>query len=93
MNRHPVDALADVRAQIKALTELEASLKTQVSALMGQTDCVEGDQYVATLAVSERKGGICEKALKLAGIDPDRFRKDAVTVFSLKLGLRVAQAA
>lgn len=90
---HPVDALADIRAQIKALTEIETALKTEVSALMGQGDYVEGDVYVATQSVSERKGAICEKSLKLAGIDADRFRKDATTVFSLKLGLRVAQAA
>lgn len=92
-NRHPVDQLAEVRAQIKVLTELEASLKDAVSTLMGAGDFVEGDEYVAMQSISERKGSIDDKAMKLAGINADDFRKAPVTVYSLKTSPKTAQKA
>jgi len=47
-NRHPVDELADVRAQIKVLQEHEARLRAVV--LRG--DCaLAGDDYVANIKI------------------------------------------
>lgn len=92
-NRHPVDALADVRAQIKVLAEQETALKEIVSKMMGSNDAIEGEDFIATQSVSERKGGIDEKALKAAGINVDDYRKANVSVYTLKVCVRTARAA
>lgn len=84
-NRHPVDRLAEVRQQIKALQETESLLKDEVSSLMGDENILEGDDYVATQAVSTRKGGLDDKALRRDGIDPDKYRKADVLVYSVRV--------
>lgn len=89
---HPVDQLFAVRAQIKALQELEAGLKADVSALCGDVDYALGDEYVATQSLTSRKGGIDEKALKAAGVDVDAYRKADVAVYTLKVTLNTAPA-
>ena len=90
---HPVDQLYAIRFQIKALQELEAGLKADVSALCGDVDYALGDEYVATQSLTSRKGGIDEKALKAAGIDPEAYRKADVAVYTLKVALNTALLA
>lgn len=93
VNRHPVDRLADVGAQIKTLEDLEKSLKDEVSRLMGQADSLGGDEFIARQTVSTRKGGIDDKAAKVAGVDLDQFRKADVTVYTLRVERRAVEAA
>lgn len=92
-NRHIVDQLADVRAEKKRLEEREAELRAAISAAMGENDSLGGDEYIAMQKVSERRGALDEKKLAAAGIDPDKFRKSAVTVYSLVVERRVMEAA
>lgn len=92
-NRHPVDQLADVRAEMKALKEREDELRALVSKAMGNADSLGGDQFIALQKVSERKGAIDAAALKKAGIDPDAFRKPDTTVYSIVIEPRVMEAA
>jgi hypothetical protein len=51
-NRHPVDELADVRAEIRRLTEREQELRTYV--LEHPHDRL-GQEHVATLGEQQRK--------------------------------------
>jgi cell division protein FtsB len=46
-NRHPVDRLADVRAEIKKLQDEETDLKEQIGKLMGSADSLGGDEFIA----------------------------------------------
>lgn len=82
-NRHIVDQLADVRAEMKTLKAREDELKDAVSKAMGNADSLGGDQFIALQKVSERKGSIDQKAMEAAGVDPERFRKPAVTVYQI----------
>jgi len=52
-NRHPVDELADVRAQIKTLQAREAELRAMV--LNGECE-LAGDDYVAVVQTRPRNG-------------------------------------
>lgn len=92
-NRHPVDQLADVRAQIKALQELEAVLKARVSADMGTADSLGGDEFIALQTLTTRKGAIDEKKALKAGVDLDDFRKPETVVHSLRIERREQEAA
>jgi hypothetical protein len=92
-NRHPVDQLADVRAEIKRLGDVEADLKAQISTEMGSNDSLGGDQYIAFQQLRERKGGIDEAALKSVGINVDTFRKPATTYIVLSVEPRAAEVA
>lgn len=92
-NRHIVDQLADVRAQKKELEAREDELKVAISAAMGSADSLGGDQFIALQKVSERKGAIDTKAMERAGIDPDAYRKPAVTVYQIVVEPRVMEAA
>lgn len=92
-NTHPVDQLVALRAQIKALQEHEALLKTEISRVIGDGSCLVGDEWIAEQSVTTRKGGIDEKALKAAGIDVDAFRKDDTTVYTLRTVLRATRLA
>lgn len=47
-NRHPVDALAEIRAELKTLTKREEALRAEV--LTGQCS-PEGEEHVATIRV------------------------------------------
>ena len=93
MNRHIVDQLADVRAQIKELEARETDLKTQISAAMGGSNSLGGDEFLALQKLSTRKGGIDDKAMIAAGIDVAKYRKPDVTVFSLTIERREVEAA
>ena len=67
-NRHPVDELSDVRAQLRALKDREDELRAH---LLTCSDRV-GDEYVATVA--ERQGlrldrGKLEKRFGKAAVD------------------------
>lgn len=90
-NRHVVDQLADVRAQVKALEAKETALKAEISKRMGGRDSLGGDEWIALQTLSTRKGSIDADAAKRAGVDLDRFRKADVTVFSLRLERRVME--
>lgn len=92
-NRHIVDQLADVRAQIKDLEGREADLKKQISAKMGAADSLGGDEFIALQTLSTRKGGLDDKAMLAAGIDVDRYRRPDITVFSLRVERRASEAA
>lgn len=92
-NRHIVDQLADVRAEMKALKAREDELKDAISAAMGSADSLGGDQFIALQKMTTRKGAIDDKALNADGIDPDKYRKPEVTVFSIVVEPRVMEAA
>lgn len=92
-NRHIVDQLADVRAEIKELKECEDDLKKQIGDAMGKKDSLGGDQHIALQKVSTRKGSIDQAAMKAAGIDPERFRKPETTVYQIVVEPRVMEAA
>lgn len=92
-NRHIVDQLADVRAQMKALKSREDALKAQVSKEMGDADSLGGDQFIARQTLSERAGAVDTSKMKKAGIDVDAYRKASVTVMTIRVEERVAEAA
>lgn len=58
-NRHPVDELADIRTQIKALETRESVLKEAIIHLLsdppfpGDTQRIDGDEYVASVSLIE----------------------------------------
>jgi hypothetical protein len=93
MNRHMVDQLADTRAQIKALEATEAKLKSEISAQMGSADSLGGDEFIARQTLTERKGGMDEKALIAAGVDVEKFRKPASAVMTLRIEARAQELA
>lgn len=92
-NAHPVDQLVAIRAQIKALQELEATVKTEVSRLIGGAEVLAGDEWAAIQSLSTRKGGLDEKALKAAGIDTEAYRKDDIAVLTIRTVLKASLAA
>lgn len=94
-NRHIVDQLADVRAKIKALQEHEKDLKEEVGRQMGAADSLGGDEFIASQAISERKGSIDEAkvARKLGVENLDAFRKAPSTVVTIRVESRASEAA
>jgi hypothetical protein len=92
-NAHPVDQLAQVRADIAALKTREDELRGEVSRLIGDGSLVEGDLFVAKQDLTTRKGGLDEKALRAAGIDTDLYRKPDAVVITIRTTLRTAMAA
>lgn len=92
-NRHIVDQLADIRAEIKALQETEKVLKAAISKKMGDSDTLGGDQFIAIQTLTERAGSIDAKAMKKAGIDVARFRKEPTVVQTIRVEPRVAEVA
>lgn len=91
MNRHIVDQLADVRAEIKVLETRETDLKAKISAAMGGSNSLGGDEFIALQKLSTRKGGIDDKAMKAAGIDVDKYRKPDIP--ALLAALEASEAA
>ena len=91
MNRHPVDRLADVRAQIKALQEEEADLKAKISVEMADADSLGGDEFIAVQTLQDRKGGLDEKriaeTLGVKSLDP--YRKPSTVAHVLRIERRV----
>ncbi|HEU5019662.1 MAG TPA: hypothetical protein VFT69_17015 [Pseudolabrys sp.] len=92
-NRHPVDRLADVRAEIKRLQEQESDLKALISTEMGSRDSLGGDEFIAFQSLQERRGAIDEASLKAAGINPDKHRKPKITSVVLRVERRAAEVA
>lgn len=82
-NRHIVDELAEVRAQIKALADRETALKAEISAAMGTGDLLIGDDYAAVQKITSRKGAVDTAAMAKAGIDVEAYRRADVTVLSI----------
>jgi hypothetical protein len=93
INRHPVDRLADVRAEIKALEDVEADLKAEIGKLMGTSDALGGDEFIAYQRLEARRGSLDAKKIEAAGLDPDRFRKASTTAVVLRVERRVSEAA
>jgi len=92
-NAHPVDQLAQIRADIAALKTREDELRGEVSRLIGNGNIIEGDLFVAKQDMTTRKGSLDEKALRAAGIDTDAFRKPEAVVITIRTTLRTALAA
>ena len=90
-NRHPVDRLADVRAEIKRLQDEEADLKALISTEMGSSDSLGGAEFIAFQTIQNRKGGIDEARLKSAGVDVDLYRKPGSTAHVLRVERRMAE--
>lgn len=90
-NRHPVDQLAEIREQIKALKAREDELRNKVSAMMGAADSLGGDEFIARQSVTIRKGAIDEAAMRASGIDPDDWRKPEVTVYAIRVERRATE--
>ena len=79
-NRHPVDELADIRAELKRLEAREAELKAVV---MAEGCNLEGDEFEATVtrASAERVDTTAvRKHLGEDGIKPFLKRSETVTV-------------
>jgi hypothetical protein len=91
-NAHPVDQLADLRAQIAALKEREDALRGEISRMIGDGNSVEGDMFVAKQDITTRKGGLDEKALREAGVPVDEFRKPESVVVTIRTALRARAA-
>lgn len=92
-NRHPVDQLALIRAQIKELKKHEDALKSQVSGMMGDEDALGGDEFIAVQKLSSRKGSIDAAKMEADGINVDAYRKPDIAVVTLNVELRASQAA
>lgn len=94
-NRHPVDQLADVRAEIKRLSAIETDLKAQISTEMGSKDSLGGDEFIAFQTLQERKGGLDEKRIaEHIGVkNLDAYRKPSTTFIMLRVDRRAAGAA
>lgn len=88
-NRHPVDRLHDLRAQIKALEAEEKEAAAAVSKLMAGAGSVGGDEYIATESIGERAGSIDAAKLAKDGIDVDSYRKKSSVVVKITLAKRV----
>ncbi len=89
-NLHPVDFLAHVRQSIKALQELEDTLKVDIGKQMGKADSLGGNEYIAFQKLAERKGSIDEKAVakKLGVENLDSYRKPSSTYITLRVESR-----
>lgn len=64
-NRHPVDRLADVRHKIRELQNEEAELKAAIVS----TDDFVGDNWCATLTVTEKEKLDAKGVIKKFGTD------------------------
>jgi hypothetical protein len=92
-NRHPVDELADVREKIKFWKEREDELRGLISEMMGGSDSLGGDEWIARQTVTERKGSLDEKLMQADGIDTDRYRKKPSISFTIRVERRAVEAA
>jgi len=90
-NRHIVDQLADIRAQIKELKKDEAACVSQISEQMGDSDSLGGDQFIARQIISTRKGTVDTARLEADGIDIDAYRKPETVAYSIRLQARVQE--
>ena len=93
VNRHPVDRLADLRAQIKALSAEEKDIANEVSRLIGDGTSIGGNEYIATQGQVERKGSIDAKKLAADGIDVDAYRGAPSISFPITLARRAVDEA
>ena len=93
VNRHVVDQLADIRAQIKQLKNDEADCVDEVIAAMTVKDSLGGDQFIAMRTITNRKGSVDYKAMESAGIQVDLYRKPPTTVCTIRLQERIVEAA
>lgn len=86
-NRHPVDQLHDVRADMKEDKEREEALKRAIMKMMGDRDSLGGDECIAHQDIRERKGSLDEARIaKALGVENlDRFRKPSTTYIVLSV--------
>jgi hypothetical protein len=92
-NAHIVDQLADIKAKIKALQDLESALKTQISREIGDGSCLVGDDWIAEQTLTTRKGGLDEAKLVLALGDLAPYRKADIAVVTIRTVLKSSRAA
>ena len=92
-NRHVVDQLSDIRAQIKELKKDEAACVSEISEQMGDGDSLGGDQFIARQIISTRKGTVDTARLEADGIDIDAYRKPETVAYSIRLEARVREVA
>ena len=85
---HPVDALTAVRRQIKLLQDEEKQLRADILPLFSNPDVdrIVGDDAIAILRITSRKGSLDETLIKeaLDVDDLDGFRKPATDVVAIK---------
>lgn len=91
MNRHIVDQYAEIVSTIKILEIKKDLLNYEIRKMMGSDDSLGGDEFIAMQSISERKGGIDEKALIEIGIDVSAFRKPSISLVTLRIQPRVSE--
>jgi hypothetical protein len=85
-NRHPADRLADARKAKKAAEEEESAARAAALATLNEwnTEVLEGEEAVVTRDHQNWKGNLDPSLMKLAGLNPDEFRKPTYPVDYLK---------
>lgn len=91
MNRHIVDQYAEIVSTIKMLEIKKDLLNHEIRKIMGFDDSLGGDEFIAMQSISERKGGIDEKALTEIGIDVSAFRKPSISLVTLRIQPRASE--
>ncbi|MBB4004444.1 hypothetical protein [Aurantimonas endophytica] len=92
-NRHPVDELADIREQKKALAAREDELKTVIFDMASDDrHAVGGDQYVASIKAIETKRLDRKAVEKVMGCAIERCLKSSTTL-RIDIEPRAAEAA
>ena len=79
-NRHPVDELADIRAEIKRLETREAELKTALAADGCNLDGDEFEASVSRISAERVDTAALRKHLGEDGIRPFLKRSETVTL-------------
>jgi hypothetical protein len=87
-NRHPVDQLADVRAEIRTLKTREEQLRDKI--LKGECDEV-GDQYVARIDTREKRTIDVDLLTQHFGADTLKPFFKVGTVTSVRIAERQSQ--
>lgn len=102
VNRHVVDQLADIRAKIKTLKKDEQSCVDEIKAMArtpaGDLDYIAGNEFIASMNESTRKGAINNESLDEFlqfhhSKTIEEFRKAPTTVLSIRLERRENEVA
>lgn len=94
-NRHPADRLADARKAIAAAEAEESAARKEVLATLEEwnTEVLEGEETVVTRDHQTWKGNLDPDLIKLAGLNPDKFRKPSRPVSYVKTTKRKNKGA
>lgn len=85
-NRHPVDELSDVRAEMKRLKEREETLR---DVILGGECGMTGDQFVASVTSAEQRRFDADAAKKLLGPEQALALTKIVAVRTIRLSERL----